>query len=78
MIETAAFICEKADVFVLIGSSLAVYPAAGLIDFVPHQVPKYIIDPKIPEINHYKNIIKIEKSATAGVKELVNTLLNHA
>lgn len=74
MIETAAVICEKADLFLLIGTSLAVYPAAGLLDFVPVNVPKYIVDPKIPSVNHYKNIIKIEKSATAGLKELAGLL----
>lgn len=74
MIEKAAEICAQADIFVLIGTSLAVYPAAGLIDYVPHQVPKYIIDPKIPPVSELNNVIKIEKSATAGVKEL-NLLL---
>jgi len=74
MIETAAVICEKADLFLLIGTSLAVYPAAGLLDFVPINVPKYIVDPKIPSVNHYKNIIKIEKSATAGLTELTALL----
>ncbi|TKC10243.1 NAD-dependent deacylase [Pedobacter polaris] len=78
MIETAAVICEAADLFLLIGTSLAVYPAAGLIDFVPHQVPKYIVDPNIPSVNHYKNIIKIEKSATAGLKEVYNILKANA
>src|SRR6202012_442750 len=47
MIEEAARICTDADLFILVGSSLAVYPAAGLINYVPRSV-KYIIDPKIP------------------------------
>ncbi|WP_199119057.1 NAD-dependent deacylase [Pedobacter sp. ASV28] len=75
MIEKAAQICSQADVFILIGSSLAVYPAAGLIDFVPREVTKYVIDPKIPTVGHYQHIIKIEKSATEGVKELIVSLL---
>jgi len=74
MIEMAASICSKADVFMLIGTSLAVYPAAGLIDFVPKTTIKYIIDPKIPEVGRYKNIIKIEKAATSGVAEVVEVL----
>lgn len=74
MIENAAILCEKADLFLLIGTSLAVYPAAGLIDFVPVNVPKYIVDPRIPAVSHYKNIITIEKSATAGVKEVATLL----
>ena len=78
MIEIAATICEAADLFILVGTSLAVYPAAGLIDFVPPQVAKYIVDPKIPSVNHYKNVIKIEKSATAGLKEVYNLLKKNA
>ncbi|RYG12330.1 MAG: NAD-dependent deacylase [Chitinophagaceae bacterium] len=74
MIEKAAQICAQADIFVLIGTSLAVYPAAGLIDYVPHQVPKYIIDPKIPPVSGLANVIKIAKSATAGVEELLKEL----
>lgn len=74
MIETAAALCEQADIFMVIGTSLVVYPAAGLIDFVPKEVPKYIIDPKVPSINYVKNIIKIEKSATAGLKEVYHLL----
>jgi NAD-dependent deacetylase len=77
MIEKAAMLCAKADVFVLIGTSLAVYPAAGLIDYVPHEVPKYIVDPKIPPISGLNNVIKIAKSATEGMKEL-NLLLKNS
>ena len=73
-IETAAAICARADLFMLVGTSLAVYPAAGLIDFVPNQIPKYIIDPKIPSVDRYKNVIKIEKSATAGLEEVAAML----
>lgn len=78
MIETAARICQKADLFIVIGTSLAVYPAAGLIDYVPLNVHKFIIDPKIPPVNHYKNIIKVEKSATAGLIEIVSQLISYA
>lgn len=77
MIETAAALCEQADVFMVIGTSLVVYPAAGLIDFVPKHVPKYIIDPKIPSVSYVQNIIKIEKSATAGLKEVYHLLIEN-
>ncbi|HEY4323390.1 MAG TPA: NAD-dependent deacylase [Mucilaginibacter sp.] len=76
MIETAARICAKADLFILVGSSLAVYPAAGLINFVPPGVPKYIIDPKIPQVSSNRSIIKIEERATVGVPALVGELLS--
>ncbi len=74
MIEKAAEICAGADVFILIGTSLAVYPAAGLIDYVPSSVPKYIIDPKIPPVSGLNNVIKITKSATEGMKQLMEVL----
>jgi NAD-dependent deacetylase len=75
MIIPSARICQQAEIFVLVGSSLAVYPAAGLINYVHYDVPKYIIDPNIPEINRLKNIIKIEEKATVGVPALVKQLL---
>lgn len=76
MIEEAARIMETADIFVLIGTSLQVYPAAGLIDVVRHEVPKYIIDRKIPSVSQYENIIRIEKNATEGVDELLKILIS--
>jgi len=76
MIEKAARICTEADIFILVGSSLAVYPAAGLVDYVPHDTPKYIIDPKIPNIGDDSSFIKIEEKATIGVNSLVDQLLN--
>jgi NAD-dependent deacetylase len=75
MIEEAARICSKAELFILVGSSLAVYPAAGLVDYVPRNVPKYIVDPKIPYMPS-DNFIKIEEKATVGVVGLVTELLS--
>ncbi len=74
MIEVAAELCEAADIFILIGTSLAVYPAAGLLDYVPKKVPKFIVDPKIPNINKYQHVIPIEEPATIGLKEVVKLL----
>ncbi|RDC57697.1 NAD-dependent deacylase [Pedobacter chinensis] len=76
MIEVAAKICQQADLFVLIGTSLAVYPAAGLIDFVPSMAPKYIIDPKTPDVRRYNNIVNIEKNAVSGVADLKKILVD--
>lgn len=76
MIEVAADICQQADVFVLIGTSLAVYPAAGLIDFIPKGVTKYIIDPRTPDVKRYQNVIALEKNAVQGVAEFKHMLLN--
>ncbi len=76
MISEAAEIMRTADIFVLVGTSLQVYPAAGLINFVPMGVPKYIIDKKIPYINKTADLILIEKPATKGVGELKDLLLS--
>ena len=75
MIEEAAKICMEAELFILVGSSLAVYPAAGLVNYVPRNVVKYIIDPKIPALSRDNTFIKIEEKATEGVPQLVNDLL---
>jgi NAD-dependent deacetylase len=75
MIETAARVCTQADLFILVGTSLAVYPAAGLIDYVPEATPKYIVDPKIPAVYNVANVTKIEAKATVGVVQLVEELM---
>lgn len=74
MIEEAIPIMQSADVFVLVGSSLAVYPAAGLLQYVPGSTPKYIIDKTLPPVNYYDNIIPIESIATIGVDVLKKLL----
>ena len=74
MIETAIPYLEQADYFVLIGSSLVVYPAAGLLQLVPHQIPKYVIDPKRPSV-HHNNTHFIETTAVQGIETLKKELL---
>lgn len=74
MIEEAIPVVRNADVFVVVGTSLVVYPAAGLVNYAPSNVPKYIIDKRIPYISELTNITAIEKPATEGVKELINLL----
>ena len=74
MIEQAIPIMYEADIFVLIGTSLAVYPAAGLVDYVKETVTKYVIDKQIPAVSRYRNVIPIEKPATEGIKELFQLL----
>jgi NAD-dependent deacetylase len=74
-ITEAMKIMTRADIFVLIGTSLQVYPAAGLIDLVAPHVPKYIIDKKIPFSSAPANFYFIEKPATEGVEELKKILL---
>jgi len=73
MIEEAATVAYMADIFVVIGTSLAVYPAAGLINYAPRTIPKFIIDKNIPYSSLY-NITAIEKPATEGIGDLVMLL----
>jgi NAD-dependent deacetylase len=73
MMQQAELIVSQADVFVIIGTSLVVYPAAGLQYYAPQGIPKYLLDRHIPITNsgHYHCI---EKPATQGVAELVELL----
>lgn len=75
MIDHAIPLMYEADIFVLIGTSLAVYPAAGLVNYVRPEVPKYVIDRRIPSVGHFSNVIPIEKPATEGIADLVRLLL---
>lgn len=70
MIEKAVRILQDCDYFVVVGTSLQVYPAASLLHYAPAFLPKFIIDKKIPAINSYPNLHVIEKPATEGVEEL--------
>ncbi|MEO7523331.1 MAG: Sir2 family NAD-dependent protein deacetylase [Ferruginibacter sp.] len=74
MIEHAANIMSAADIFILIGTSLQVYPAAGLVHYVPVDTSKYIIDKKIPAVNGLGKIMLIEKTATEGMQDLLKIL----
>ena len=70
MIDKAVSICETADILVIIGTSMQVYPAASLMHYVPENTPTYFIDPK-PAIESSKNLTVIAKPATQGLKELM-------
>lgn len=73
--EQAVQIVHKADVFIVVGTSLAVYPAAGLVNYVAANTPKYIIDKKLPYTAPMNNLMLIEKPATEGVEDLKQLLL---
>lgn len=75
MIETAIDYAEQADIFLIIGTSLNVYPAAGLLNYVPSHVPVYLIDPKQVAITSGRRVHVIQKGASAGMEELKNILL---
>lgn len=74
MIELAVDWVQQADIFVIIGTSLNVYPAAGLTMYVRPGTPIYLIDPNDVNYNHSLGITHIKKGASEGVKELINIL----
>ncbi len=74
MFETAAAEAATADIFVIIGTSLVVYPASGLVHYVPRDKPKYIIDPNIPPVDTIPNLTKIPLPATSGTQQLFDML----
>lgn len=76
MIEAAIEVVRSADIFVVAGTSLVVYPAAGLINYAPAFIPKFIIDKRIPYTLSLQHITAIEKPASAGVEELKLILQN--
>ena len=75
LIEKAADMVSTADIFVVIGTSLAVYPAAGLLNYAPKSIPKYIIDKHIPDgITTINNLTQIEANASSGVQILIERI----
>jgi NAD-dependent deacetylase len=68
---------QDADIFVIIGTSLAVYPAAGLIDFAKAQIPKFIVDKNIPPTRGIQHLYGIQKPATEGMQELKEQLIKY-
>lgn len=73
-IEKAVEIVEKADVFVVVGTSLVVYPAAGLVNYVRHGVPIYYIDPNPADTSAIPGVTVIPQKATIGLRTLVSLL----
>jgi NAD-dependent deacetylase len=74
MMEKAAALLHDCDFFVVVGTSLQVYPAASLLHYAPPYLPKFIIDKKIPAIEKQNNLHIIEMQATEGVQELKRIL----
>ena len=69
-------VCSEADVLIIVGTSLNVYPAAGLVDVVPVECQVYLIDPKADEINSGSKVIVYKEKAGTRVPALVKMLLN--
>lgn len=76
MLEKAIDITEQADILMIIGTSMQVYPAAGLLQYAPTGTPIYFIDPK-PAIAPKENLTILAEKATTGVPKVVEELLQN-
>ena len=74
MIEPAAVEAQSADIFVIIGTSLNVYPAAGLVQYTKPGIPISLIDPNEVMRGGYRNITHIKEGASAGMRRLMEIL----
>lgn len=73
--ENANRLAKQASLFMVIGTSLNVYPAAGLVDYVDNDIPKYLIDPADVNVSHIDNVKVIKSSAVAALPKLVARIL---
>jgi len=71
LIEAAIPIVRSADIFIIVGTSLVVYPAAGLVNYARWEIPKFILDRRIPYTSSLYNLKSIEMPAGEGIKELI-------
>jgi NAD-dependent deacetylase len=74
-ISPAIDLAQEADIFIVVGTSLAVYPAAGLIEYVAEHVPKYLIDPTSGASLKMANLQIRKEKAAAGLPRLVDELI---
>lgn len=74
MMDVAIGFAAVAEIFVVVGTSMVVYPAASLIHYVQSQVPKFVIDPKIPDLSAYQNLTRIQEKASIGLEKLTKIL----
>ncbi len=74
MMEKAALITSKADILLVVGTSLVVYPAASLVNYVRNKVPIFVVDPNIPQVNSSNPIFNYEEPASTGVTKVLGKL----
>ncbi len=75
MIESASVEVAEADILIVVGTSLVVYPAAGLIDFAKAGIPKYIVDPSNPQLFEADEWTHLKENAGTGIHKLANKLI---
>jgi NAD-dependent deacetylase len=76
MMDVAARIVSQAEIFLVVGTSMVVYPAAGLIDYVASDVPKFIVDPNVPDVRPMPNLHMVAQKASTGMEEIKRRLLS--
>jgi len=75
LMEVAANYAANADVFLVVGTSMVVYPAAGLIHYVPPFAPKFVVDPNQPDIGNIRALTMIRDKASTGMARVKEELL---
>lgn len=75
MMHQAVMLCKKADIFVIVGTSLQVYPAASLVHDVPASALKFVIDPNLPKIPKLDNLHTIQDKASTGMRVVREILI---
>ncbi len=75
MMELAVEETLTAEIFLVVGTLLQVYPAAGLLDYVEKDVPKFVIDPNMPTVIPLDNLFLIKEKATKGMEQVKKHVL---
>jgi len=75
MIEKAIEVCETADALMIIGTSMQVYPATGLVNYVSSEIPKFYVDPA-PALSNSKNLTVFSEKASSGVLKVIEIMKN--
>jgi NAD-dependent deacetylase len=75
LMDAAAAIAAKADIFLVVGTSMVVYPAASLIHYVPHDAPKFVVDPKLPDIGQVPNTTMFAERGGTGMEKVKSKLM---
>jgi NAD-dependent deacetylase len=75
LMEIATDLAASADIFVVVGTSMVVYPAAGLINYVPKKAPKFIVDPNTPAVSGFNNVEFIIDIASIGMEKVRQKIL---
>jgi NAD-dependent deacetylase len=75
LMDSAIEYTSLADVFIVVGTSLQVYPAAGLLNYVPYEAQKFAVDPTLPDVRHIPYLTAFEEKASTGLQKVKEALL---